>query len=98
MVSMCLLAYTLLSYVKRCWPLYNQPNEFKSPEEDRIETTGNKLDSLTSDSASASLHDATSQQTEVETETKNSAYVYESLGEGEVVRNPSITALIFLNS
>lgn len=54
-----------------------------SNEEDRIETTGNKLDSLTSDSASASLHDATSQQTEVETETKNSAYVYESLGEEE---------------
>jgi hypothetical protein len=55
----------------------------QSPEEDRNETTGNKLSSLTSDSASASLNDATSQQVEDETETKNSTAVDESLGEGE---------------
>ncbi|PUZ58251.1 hypothetical protein GQ55_5G494100 [Panicum hallii var. hallii] len=52
-------------------------------EEDRNETTGNKLSSLTSDSASASLNDATSQQVEDETETKNSTAVDESLGEEE---------------
>jgi len=55
----------------------------QSPEEGGIETTGSKLDSLTSDSASVSLNDATSEQIEVETETKNSSDVHESLGEGE---------------
>lgn len=63
----------------------------QSPEEDRIETTGNKLDSLTSDSASASLNDATSQQIEVETETNNST----ALGEGE---EPFYYCLNFLSS
>jgi hypothetical protein len=53
------------------------------PEEDRTETAGNKPSSLTSDSASASMNDATSQQVEVETETKNSTAVDGSLGEGE---------------
>ncbi|XP_066316110.1 uncharacterized protein [Miscanthus floridulus] len=52
-------------------------------EEGGIETTGSKLDSLTSDSASVSLNDATSKQIEVETETKNSSDVHESLGEEE---------------
>ncbi|XP_002457271.1 uncharacterized protein LOC8056554 isoform X1 [Sorghum bicolor] len=52
-------------------------------EEDGIETTGNKLDSLTSHSASVSLNDATSEQTEFEMETKNSTDVHESLGEEE---------------
>ena len=55
----------------------------QSPEEDRNETTGDKLGSLTSDSASASLNDATSQQVENERENKNSTDVDESLGEGE---------------
>jgi len=55
----------------------------QSPEEDRNETTGDKLSNLTSGSASASLNDATSQQVEDETETKNSTAVEESLGEGE---------------
>lgn len=55
----------------------------QSPEEGGSETTGSKLDSLTSDSASVSLNDATSEQIKVETETKNSADVHESLGEGE---------------
>jgi len=52
-------------------------------EEDRNETTGDKLSNLTSGSASASLNDATSQQVENERETKNSTDVDESLGEGE---------------
>ncbi|CAO2193848.1 unnamed protein product [Urochloa humidicola] len=51
-------------------------------EEDRTETTGNNLSSLTSDSASASLN-AVSQQVEDEMETKNSTAVDESLGEDE---------------
>ena len=55
----------------------------QSPEEDRNETTGDKLSNLTSGSASASLNDATSQQVENERETKNSTDVDESLGEGE---------------
>lgn len=55
----------------------------RSPEEDRTETAVNKPSSLTSDGASASLNDATSQHVEVETETKNSTAVDESLGEGE---------------
>ncbi|KAK8452458.1 hypothetical protein SEVIR_5G116800v4 [Setaria viridis] len=52
-------------------------------EEDRTETAVNKPSSLTSDGASASLNDATSQHVEVETETKNSTAVDESLGEDE---------------
>jgi len=52
-------------------------------EEDRNETTGDKLSNLTSGSASASLNDATSQQVENERETKNSTDVDESLGEEE---------------
>ena len=59
------------------------PNEFAITRGSGIETTGSKLDSLTSDSASVSLNDATSEQIEVETETKNSSDVHESLGEGE---------------
>jgi hypothetical protein len=67
----------------------------QSPEEDGIETTGDKLDSLTSDSASVSLNDATSEQIEFEMETKNSTDVHESLGEGE---EPFYYCLNFLSS
>ncbi|CAL4958494.1 unnamed protein product [Urochloa decumbens] len=51
-------------------------------EVDRTETTGNKVSSLTSDNASASLN-AVSQQVEDETETEDSTAVDESLGEEE---------------
>ncbi|XP_062193831.1 uncharacterized protein LOC133897202 [Phragmites australis] len=52
-------------------------------EEDRSETVGNKLGSVTSDNASASLNDATLQQAEDETESQNSTSMHEPLGEEE---------------
>jgi len=77
------MVFALLSYVERCQNLQSVLMILQSPEEDRNETTGDKLSNLTSGSASASLNDATSQQVENERETKNSTDVDESLGEGE---------------
>lgn len=67
----------------------------RSPEEDRIETSGNKPSALTSDSASGFLNDATSHQVEDEMETKNSTAEDECLGEGE---EPFLYDLHFLSS
>ncbi|KAG2586752.1 hypothetical protein PVAP13_5NG075100 [Panicum virgatum] len=69
-------------------------------EEDRNETTGDKLSNLTSGSASASLNDASSQQVENERETKNSTDVDESLGEGKLyrLRNPGRKYLASLSA
>lgn len=67
----------------------------RSPEEDRTETSGNKPSALASDSAPASLNDATSHQVEDEMETKNSTAEDECLGEGE---EPFLCDLYFLTS
>ena len=54
MVSM---VFALLSYVERCQNLQSVLMILQSPEEDRNETTGDKLSNLTSGSATASLND-----------------------------------------
>uniref|UniRef100_A0A0A9CXX5 OCRE domain-containing protein n=1 Tax=Arundo donax TaxID=35708 RepID=A0A0A9CXX5_ARUDO len=55
----------------------------RTNEEERSETVGNTLGSLTSDNTSASLNDGTLQKVEEEMETRNSTAVHESLGEEE---------------
>lgn len=79
--------YSLFHFVLLCWKelkfVLSILINLWSPEEDRSETVENKLGSLASDNAPASLNNATSQQIEDEMQTENFTAIHESLGEGE---------------